>query len=76
MPDAAERRPRDFVDAQGTRWEVTEWLAQHGDSYCLRFESPGDVREFCPAPDDWRALDDAELERLCRRGTPRERRPR
>ena len=64
---------RAFVDGHGVRWEVAEWLAQHGDSRCLRFESPADVRELCPAPEDWRALDDAELERLCRRGVPRDR---
>ena len=62
--------PRDFIDAHGVRWEVAEALAQHGDSYCLRFESPGEVREFCPAPDEWQTIPDSVLERLCRRATP------
>ncbi len=61
--------PHAFVDAHGVRWEVTEALAQHGDSYCLRFESPAEVREFCPVPDDWRTIPDSVLERLCRRAT-------
>lgn len=61
--------PRAFVDAHGVRWEVSETEAQHGDSICLRFESPGELREFCPLPDDWAALPDAVLDRLCRRAT-------
>ena len=65
----SEDRPHAFVDAQGVRWEVREAEAQHGDSICLRFESPGELREFCPSPDDWRALPDSVLDRLCRRAT-------
>ena len=61
--------PRAFIDSTGVRWEVDEHLAQHGDSYCLRFQSQGEVREFCPRPDDWRGLDEPALERLCRRAT-------
>jgi hypothetical protein len=61
--------PHAFVDAQGVRWEVREAEAQHGDSICLRFESPAELREFCPLPDDWRALPDSVLDRLCRRAT-------
>lgn len=66
MTDVA---PRAFVDAHGVRWEVTESEAQHGDSICLRFESPGELREFCPLPDEWNALPDSVLDRLCRRAT-------
>lgn len=62
-----------FIDAHGDRWEVTEALAQHGDSMCLRFESPAEVREFCPIPDDWRTLPESVLDRLCRRATRVER---
>ena len=62
--------PHAFIDSHGVRWEVTEALAQHGDSYCLRFEAPAEVREFCPLPDDWRTIPDSVLERLCRRATP------
>jgi len=58
-----------FVDAQGVRWEVREGEAQHGDSICLRFESPAELREFCPLPDEWEALPDTVLDRLCRRAT-------
>jgi hypothetical protein len=69
MADAMSGPPLAFVDARGVRWEVTEALAQHGDSMCLRFASPEGVREFCPAPDDWRSLPESVLDRLCRRGT-------
>ena len=58
-----------FVDSHGVRWEVREAEAQHGDSICLRFESPGELREFCPLPDDWRGLPESVLDRLCRRAT-------
>lgn len=61
--------PHAFVDAFGVRWEVTEREVQHGDSICLRFAAPGEVREFCPSPDEWRALPDSVLDRLCRRAT-------
>ena len=60
---------RDFVDAAGVRWEVRAALAGNGDAFCLRFESPGEVRESCPAPDAWESLDETELRRLCERGT-------
>ena len=63
-------QPRAFIDSHAVRWEVTEALAQHGDSYCLRFESPAEIREFCPAPDEWQTIPDTVLERLCRRATP------
>lgn len=62
-----------FVDALGVRWEVRAAEAQHGDSICLRFEAPGELREFCPVPDDWRTLPDSVLDRLCRRATRVER---
>ena len=62
--------PRAFIDSHAVRWEVTEALAQHGDSYCLRFVSPAEIREFCPAPDEWQQIPDSVLERLCRRATP------
>ncbi|HUF31375.1 MAG TPA: hypothetical protein VMM77_12055 [Gemmatimonadaceae bacterium] len=61
--------PYALVDALGVRWEVSEAVVQHGDSICLRFESPGELREFCPLPDDWRDLPDSVLDRLCRRAT-------
>ena len=64
-----ENRVHAFVDAQGVRWEVREAEAQHGDSICLRFESPAELREFCPLPDDWEALPESVLDRLCRRAT-------
>ncbi|MBA3558410.1 MAG: hypothetical protein H0W30_07390 [Gemmatimonadaceae bacterium] len=61
---------RTFIDSRGVRWEVSEFLAQHGDSNCLRFTSPADVRDFCPLPDEWETLPDSVLERLCRKATP------
>lgn len=64
-----EDRVHAFVDAQGVRWEVREAEVQHGDSICLRFESPAELREFCPLPDEWEALPDTVLDRLCRRAT-------
>lgn len=69
MAEGMAEAPLAFVDSRGVRWEVREALAQHGDSMCLRFTSPEGVREFCPAPDDWRALPESVLDRLCRRGT-------
>jgi hypothetical protein len=65
----AQPQPHAFVDSKGVRWEVRESFAQHGDARCLRFEAPGEVREFCPVPDDWRDIPDSVLERLCRRAT-------
>jgi hypothetical protein len=64
--------PHVFIDARGIRWEVTEAVAQHGDSLCLRFASQAEIREFCPIPDEWWSLPDSVLERLCRRATPME----
>ena len=59
---------RALVDSRGVRWDVEEALSANGDARCLRFTSPGEVRETGRVPDDWASLSDAELERLCERG--------
>jgi len=59
---------RSFVDSRGVLWEVEDALSANGDARCLRFTSPGEVRETGRVPEDWAALPDAELERLCERG--------
>ena len=59
---------RAFVDSRGVRWSVEEALESNGDARCLRFTSPGEVRETGAVPDGWAELPDAELARLCERG--------
>jgi hypothetical protein len=59
---------RAFVDSRGVRWGVEEALEANGDARCLRFTSPGEVRETGAVPEGWAELSDAELERLCERG--------
>ena len=46
---------------------MEEDLARNGDMRCLRFTSPAEMREFGLVPDGWRALADADLERLCQK---------
>ena len=58
---------RSLLDSRGVRWEVEEDLARNGDMRCLRFTSPAETREFGLVPDGWRALADADLERLCQK---------
>lgn len=60
--------PRTFVDSRGALWEVDEALSANGDARCLRFTSPGEVRETGRVPEEWAAMSDAELEELCGRG--------
>ena len=64
---------RTFIDSRGTLWEVSEFLAQHGDVRALRFVSGAEVREFGGVPPEWEHLPDKELESICRRAVVTER---
>ena len=59
---------RTFLDSQGVQWWVTERVtrrpADAAGRRCLFFEAAHIIRRVCDYPSDWRALSDAQLERL------------
>jgi hypothetical protein len=64
------------VDAEGQRWDVWETHPRTPQSISaklaggwLAFESAKEKRRLAPIPDDWKALSDEELARLCARAT-------
>lgn len=65
---------RTFEDSAGTQWEVFEVQRSSSKAQAvsvglergwLSFVCRGQKRRLAPIPPDWKALDDAELERLC-----------
>jgi hypothetical protein len=73
---------RTFQDSAGAQWEVFEVQRSSHNAQAvsaglergwLSFVSSREKRRLAPIPPEWRALDDAELERLC--GTARVARP-
>ena len=63
-PEHVEGRVRDFVDLDGTRWQVKEMPFSNYDrrrGVSLIFWSEGAVRRVRDYPADWYELSDTEL---------------
>jgi hypothetical protein len=70
---------REFLDTDGQRWEVWEThprretdperIAAELAGGWLAFESASEKRRLVPIPDEWTALSDEGLARLCAQAT-------
>jgi hypothetical protein len=70
---------REFLDTDGQEWQVWEThprrqtdpgrIADELAGGWLAFESAKEKRRLAPIPDDWTALPDEDLARLCARAT-------